>query len=173
MELTTAPPLRLRIRGGARYRARTTNTTKTTSGTAARAKRSHTAFVQRAGSVSPRNMPCTWSASTAAAYGSEGNRGWARNGLEETLARLHPYSAAVSVPIACPVCECDHLHAVVYVDAEQGDWFEVIGDATSEAVLVRLNENGAVRTPEEASLSCCACGWSDERAIQWAPKLDR
>src|SRR3954471_2415466 len=75
--------------------------------------------------------------------------------------------ANVTVAISCPAYECDHLHALVYVDAEEGDRFEVIGEASSDVVLVRLNENGMVRTPEEASLYCCACGLSGERGVKW------
>jgi hypothetical protein len=80
----------------------------------------------------------------------------------------------VSVPIPCPRCPCEHLHAAVYVDAEAGDRFEVLGDGdAAETVVVRFNAAGSVAEPEEAHLSCCACGWDGDRFIRWDTPFPR
>ncbi len=78
----------------------------------------------------------------------------------------------MSVPIPCPNCSADHLHAAVYLDAERGDRFEVVAvvddEDLSEAVVVaRVNEAGTVTRPEEAHLSCCACDWAGDQFIRW------
>jgi hypothetical protein len=76
---------------------------------------------------------------------------------------------AVSVPIPCPRCGADHLHAAVYVEAEAGHRFEVIGDGPEdETVLVRFNPDGQIEPPEEAHLLCCACDRDTDRFIRWA-----
>lgn len=77
--------------------------------------------------------------------------------------------AWVAVPIHCPNCGVDHLHAVVYVDAEAGDRYEVIADGdVPDTVVVLHNSLGEVKDPAEAGLSCCACGWTADRFIRWA-----
>ncbi len=74
----------------------------------------------------------------------------------------------MSVSIPCPRCSCDHLHAAVYVDAESGDRFEVIGPGDEpETVRARVNPDGGLRQPEEAFLSCCVCDWNGDRFIRW------
>jgi hypothetical protein len=56
----------------------------------------------------------------------------------------------------------------VYVDAEAGDRFEVLGDGPVESsVRVCVNSDGRLSWPEEVALSCCACGWSGDRFIEW------
>jgi hypothetical protein len=79
----------------------------------------------------------------------------------------------VSVPLHCPRCSCDHLHADAYISAEDGDRFEVIESAcddisSNEArVRVRINERGRVERPDEVLLSCCACDWHNDAFIDW------
>jgi hypothetical protein len=48
----------------------------------------------------------------------------------------------VSVPIACPRCGVDHLHAIAYVDAEEGDRYEVVADGQeADMVLVQFTQH--------------------------------
>jgi len=73
------------------------------------------------------------------------------------------------VPIACPKCGADHLHAAVYLDAESGDRFEIIGDADADGkVLAHENPQGRLTRPEEALLSCCACDWTTDVFLTWS-----
>jgi hypothetical protein len=79
------------------------------------------------------------------------------------------YADSMSVPIPCPSCGADHLHAAVYLDAEHGNRFEVLGFSDDpDTVIVRSNPAGSVATPEEVFLSCCACDWNDDRFVRWA-----
>jgi hypothetical protein len=74
----------------------------------------------------------------------------------------------MSVPIACPECGVDHLHAAVYVEAEAGDRFQVVADGQDgDTVLVRYNPGGRVKPPREVHLECCACDWTTDRFTRW------
>jgi hypothetical protein len=72
----------------------------------------------------------------------------------------------VSVPIACPRCGAGHLHAALYVTADgPEDRFHVTGlDATGRAVVTDAGV-GALRF-DEAILTCCACDWSEDFAVE-------
>jgi hypothetical protein len=75
----------------------------------------------------------------------------------------------MSVPISCPSCGADHLHAAVYIEAESGARYEVVGSSEdAETVLVRSNPAAPISEPEEVFLSCCVCDWNADRFIKWA-----
>jgi hypothetical protein len=76
------------------------------------------------------------------------------------------------LPMACPSCGMRALTAAVYIDAMEGDLFEVVGpdERSADRVLVRRNDGGRLRAPEELILMCDACGWTDDRFITWADR---
>ena len=63
-----------------------------------------------------------------------------------------PTLDAVSVPIPCPNCGTEHLHATFYMEAD-GDRFQVVAEGPeADTVLVRFDPDGAI-TPPEAVVS--------------------
>lgn len=74
----------------------------------------------------------------------------------------------MAFPMVCPRCGADHLHATAYVEADEGDRFEVVGFGQEpETVLVRFNPVGRTAPPDEVHLLCCACDWWTDHFVRW------